>query len=224
MMSENVMEKPEFEEAERLLPWYATGMLSEQEMKVVDDYLADHPEAAERLEAVREEQHLTIKGNEAIKAPGVAALQRLMDDIEAEGDARVQSAGLFEKIGAFLTSLSPQAMGIATAACLGLLIVQAGVIGTLVGTGGQTDSGQIRPAAGGNQVPVGPVALVAFQESATVMDISGLLGETSAQIVRGPINGGTYEIAFPKDTDLNAMIANLLERKEVVKLALPSGT
>ena len=88
-MSENVMEKPEFEEAELLLPWYATGTLSEQEMKVVDEYLADHPEAAERLEVVREEQHLTIEGNEAIKAPGVAALQRLMDDIEAEGDAPV---------------------------------------------------------------------------------------------------------------------------------------
>jgi len=222
MMSENVMEKPEFEEAELLLPWYATGTLSEQEMKVVDDYLADHPEAVERLEVVREEQHLTIEGNEAIKAPGVAALQRLMDDIQAEGDARVQSAGLFERIGAFLTSLSPQAMGIATAACLGLLIVQAGVIGTLIGGGGQESP--FETVTGGNISLAGPVAIVAFQETATVMDISGLLGETKAQIVRGPINGGTYEIAFPKDTDLDAMIANLLERKSVVKLALPSGT
>jgi anti-sigma factor RsiW len=216
-----MMEKPEFHEAELLLPWYATGKLSDQEMRIVDEYLADHPEAADRLESVREEQHLTIEGNEAIKAPGASALKRLMDDIEAEGDARAQSAGLFERVGAFLTGLSPQAMGVAAAACLGLLVIQAGVIGTLVGGGQQ---GSFETATGGGAALAGPVAIVAFQETATVNDISGLLGETKAQIVRGPVNGGTYEIVFPADTDLDAMIANLLERKDVVKLALRSGT
>ena len=222
MMSENVMEKPEFEEAELLLPWYATGKLSEQEMKVVETWLADHPQAADRLESVREEQHLTIEGNEAIRAPGAAALHRLMDNIEAEGDARVQSAGLFERIGAFVAGLSPQAMGLATAACLGLLVIQAGVIGSLVGGGGQ--KGSFETATGGGPALSGPVATVAFQETATVMDISGLLGETKAQIVRGPVNGGTYVIVFPADTDLDAMIASLRERTDVVKGAFPSGT
>lgn len=222
MMSENVMEKPEFEEAELLLPWYATGKLSASEMQVVDSWLELHPEAAARLESVREEMHLTIEGNEAIKAPGAANLQRLMASIEAEGDAKAQSAGLFERVGAFLTALSPQAMGIATAACLGLLVIQAGVIGTLVG-GGSQEAG-FNTATGGGAALVGPVATVAFQDTATVMDISGLLGETKAQIVRGPVNGGTYVIVFPQDTDLDAMIANLRERTDVVKGAFPSGT
>ena len=221
MMSDKVMEKAEFNEAELLLPWYATGKLSDQEMRIVDEYLADHPEAADRLESVREEQHLTIEGNEAIRAPGASALKRLMDDIAAEGDARTQSAGLFERIGAYLTALSPQAMGVAAAACLALLVVQAGVIGTMVGG---DRPGSFETATGGNAALLGPVAIVAFQDTATVTDISNLLGETNAQIVRGPVNGGTYEIAFPKDTDLDAMIANLLERKEVVKLALRSGS
>lgn len=221
MMSDKVMEKAEFNEAELLLPWYATGKLSEQEMRIVDEYLADHPEAADRLESVREEQHLTIEGNEAIRAPGASALKRLTDDIAAEGDARTQSAGLFERIGAYLTALSPQAMGVAAAACLALLVVQAGVIGTMVGG---DRSGSFETVLGNQAAPTGPVAIVAFQDTATVTDISNLLGETKAQIVRGPVNGGTYEIAFPKDTDLDAMIANLLERKEVVKLALRSGS
>lgn len=221
MMSETMTDKPEFNEAELLLPWYATGKLTQQEMRVVDEYLVDHPEAADRLESVREEQHLTIEGNEAIRAPGASALKRLMDDIAAEGDARVQSAGLFERIGAFLTGLSPQAMGVAAAACLGLLVIQAGVIGTMVGSGKQSG---FETATGGGAALVGPVAIVAFQETATVNDISNLLGETKAQIVRGPVNGGTYEIAFPEDADLDAMIADLLERKDVVKLALRSGT
>lgn len=220
-MSENVMKTPEFEEAELLLPWYSTGKLSEAEMQIVDAWLAEHPEANDRLESVREEMHLTIEGNEAIRAPGVAGLNRLMADIAVEGDARVPSAGVFERIGAFLAGLSPQAMGIATAACLGLLIVQAAVIGSFVG--GQS-SGQppFIPAAGGNPALTGPVALVKFQTSATVMDISGLLSETKAQIVRGPVTNGAYVIVFPESTDLDVMLDDLRQRTDVVELALPS--
>lgn len=194
-MSENVMNSPEIDEAEMLLPWYATGELSEQDMQVVDAWLADHPDAADRLESVREEMHLTIEGNEAIKAPGVAGLNRLMADIEAEGDARVQSAGLFERIGAFLGSLSPQAMGIATAACLGLLVAQAAVIGTLVGDG----QGEFKPVTGGEIMPAGPIATVQFQDAAPAMAISALLNETGGKIVNGPKIGGSYEIGFPRD-------------------------
>ena len=182
-MSENVMKEPEFEEAELLLPWYATGNLSAEEKQIVDAWLAEHPEAAERLESVREEQHLTIVGNEAIRAPGGAALTRLMADIEAEGDARVQStgvlSGLFGSIGAFLGAMSPQAMGVAAAACLGLLVVQATVIGTLVT--GEKAPGSYDVASVKDATITGPAAIVLFQETATVVDISNLLMETAAR-------------------------------------------
>jgi len=225
-MNENAMKEPEFEEAELLLPWYATGKLSDAETRIVDAWLAEHPEAAERLESVREEQHLTVVGNEAIKVPGAAALTRLMDDVEAEGDARVQSAGfvagLFEQIGEFMAGLSPQVMGIAAAACLGLLVVQATVIGTLVG-GGETP-GEFVPAAVEVPAPTGPVALVQFQDTATVTAISNLLSETGAKIVDGPKAGGSYDIAFPEDTDLDAAIADLLRRTDIVKDAFPGNS
>ena len=97
-MNENAMKEPEFEDAELLLPWYATGKLSAEEKQIVEAWLAEHPEAAERLESVREEQHQTIVGNEAIKAPDGAALTRLIADIEAEGDARVQSPGVLSGV------------------------------------------------------------------------------------------------------------------------------
>ncbi len=223
-MSENVMKTPEFEEAELLLPWYSTGTLSDAEMKIVDAWLAEHPEANDRLAAVREEMHLTIEGNEAIRAPGVAGMNRLMADIAAEGDARVQSAGFFERIGGFLTGLSPQAMGMATAACLGLLIVQAAVIGSFVG-GNDSGSGQISPytTATGEPVPTGPMALVQFQDTATVTAISDLLSENKATIISGPKPGAQYKVVFAEDADLDTMIANLLQQSDVVKSALRGG-
>ena len=225
-MSENVMKEPEFEDAELLLPWYATGKLSAEETKIVEAWLAEHPEAAERLEGVREEQHLTIVGNEAIKAPGGAALTRLMADIEAEGDVRVQSpgllSGLFGAIGALLGGLSPQAMGVAAAACLGLLVVQATVIGTLVT--GERSPGAFETATGGAGAITGPAAIVLFQETATVVDISNLLMETGGKISGGPQAEGQYVIVFPDDTDLNAMVETLKEQKAVIAFALPHGS
>lgn len=222
-MSENVMKTPEFEEAELLLPWYSTGTLSDAEMQIVDAWLAEHPEANDRLANVREEMHLTIEGNEAIKAPGVAGLNRLMADIAAEGDARVQSAGFFERIGAFLTSLSPQAMGMATAACLGLLVVQAAVIGSFVG--GNDGGTVLNPyeVATGEPVPTGPMALVQFQDTATVIAISDLLSKNQATIISGPKPGAQYKVVFAEDADLDAMIANLLQQSDVVKSALRGG-
>lgn len=225
-MSENAMKEPEFEEAELLLPWYATGKLSAEEKKIVDAWLAEHPEAADRLEGVREEQHLTIVGNESIKVPGGAALTRFLSDIEAEGDARVQSpgmiAGLFGAIGEFMAGLSPQVMGVAAAACLGLLVVQATVIGTLVT--GDRSTGSFETATGGEAAVTGPAAIVQFQETATVVDISNLLMETGGKIAGGPQAEGQYVIVFPADTDLEAIVSNLREHKAVIKFALPRGS
>lgn len=225
-MSENAMKEPEIEEAELLLPWYATGKLSAEEKQIVDAWLAEHPEAAERLESVREEQHLTVVGNEAIKVPGGAALTRLLADVEAEGDARVQSpgmlAGLFGSIGEFMAGLSPQMMGVAAAACLGLLVVQATVIGTLVT--GDRSAGTFETATGGDAAITGPAAIVLFQDTATVVDISKLLMETGGKIKGGPQAEGRYVIVFPQDTDLNAVMSSLREQKDVIKFALPHGS
>ena len=225
-MSENVVKEPEVEEAELLLPWYATGKLSAEEKQIVDTWLAEHPEAADRLESVREEQHETIAGNETIKVPGGAALNRLLADVEAEGDAREPSAGLsgglFASIGAFIAGLSPQVMGVAAAACLGLLVVQATIIGTLV-TGDEAP-GTFQTATGGDAAVAGPAAIVLFQETATVTDISTLLKETGGTIQGGPQAEGRYVIVFPQDTDLNAMVVKLKEQTAVIKIALPHGS
>lgn len=225
-MNENVMKEREFEEAELLLPWYATGKLSADENRIVEAWLAEHPEAGERLESVREEQYLSVAGNESIKVPGGAALTRFLAGIEAEGDARVQSpgmlAGFFGSIGTFLAGFSPQAMGIAAAACLGLLVVQATVIGTLVG--GETAPGTYEVASGGNAAIAGPAAIVLFQDNATVTDISKLLMDTGGKISGGPQAEGRYVIVFPEDTDLNEMVDRLKEQNAVIAFALPHGS
>ena len=178
------------------------------------------------MDDIRDEQHLTVVGNEAIKAPGAAALTRLMADIEAEGDARTQSpgllAGLFGSIGAMLGGLSPQAMGVAAAACLGLLVVQATVIGSLV-TGDKAPS-SYETASGGKATITGPAAIVSFQDAATVVEISKLLMETKGKISGGPQAEGKYVIVFPEDTDLSVMVETLREQKAVIAFALPHGS
>ena len=216
-MSDTALKNGHDEEMELLLPWYATGKLSDSEMHQVDAWLEGNPEAQSHLEIVREEMALTIEANESLGVASAGSLHRLMNIIEAEGDARPQAQGSFmERLAGFFGSFSPRVYATALAACLLLLIAQAGIIGALLTS---APDATFQTATGGTPATVesGIIALVAFQDAASASDIGALMNDNKAEIVGGPAEGGLYRIRFPQTADRDAVVDQFRAASGVVK-------
>lgn len=132
-MSNKIMDN-EPEEIEALLPWYAAGTLSERDSRRVEDALRQDAVLQKQYAVIREEYAETVALNEEFGAPSSRALQKLMAAIDAE-PARAQSAAALKRPGrfaGFFASLSPRTL--AWSASFGglALMVQAGLIGTIL--------------------------------------------------------------------------------------------
>lgn len=191
---------PKADEIEAMLPWLVTGKLSRAEAAEVSRYLETHPEAAAHVALAREEQDAAILGNEAIKGPSAAALDRLMAQVAATPQPRSiaipSPASVWEKIAGFITSLSPNTLGVAGAAAAVLLVLQAVAIGTLVtrdtGSGYQTASG---PMVAGDGVEVH----VLLQSGVPAGTLTTALREIKGTIVAGPTAEGYYRVRLAAD-------------------------
>ncbi len=218
-MSETALKNVPDEEMELLLPWYATGRLSDSEKRQVEAWLEGNAEAQSHLALIREEMALTIESNENLGVAGAGSLHRLMAAIEAEGDARPQSdpqGGFLERLAGFLGGLSPQVYATALAACLILLIAQAGIIGALLTS---APDQTFQTATGGAPVTAEPgiIALVAFQDAASASDIGALMNDNEAEIVGGPAEGGLYRVRFPQTADPDRVVEQLRAASDVVR-------
>lgn len=136
-MSNKIMDN-EPEEIEALLPWYAAGTLSERDSRRVEDALRQDAVLQKQYAVIREEYAETVALNEEFGAPSSRALQKLMAAIDAE-PARAQSAAALKRPGrfaGFFASLSPRTL--AWSASFGglALVVQAGLIGTILARSG----------------------------------------------------------------------------------------
>lgn len=136
-MSNKIMDN-EPEEIEALLPWYAAGTLSERDSRRVEDALRQDAGLQKQYAVIREEYAETVALNEEFGAPSSRALQKLMAAIDAE-PARAQSAAALKRPGrfaGFFASLSPRTL--AWSASFGglALVVQAGLIGTILARSG----------------------------------------------------------------------------------------
>lgn len=132
-MSNRIMDD-EPQEIEALLPWYAAGTLEAHEAQRVEDALRQDVALQKQYAAIREEFAETVALNEKLGAPSSRALQKLMVAIEAE-PARASSATAASRPGrfaGFFASLSPRTL--AWSASFGALavVVQAGLIGTIL--------------------------------------------------------------------------------------------
>ena len=218
-MSDTALKNGHDEEMELLLPWYATGKLSDSEKHQVEAWLEGNPQAQSHLEIVREEMALTIEANESLGVASAGALHRLMAAVEAEGDARPQAdpqGTLMERLAGFLGGFSPRVYATALAACLILLIAQAGIIGALL-TSAPDATFQTATGSASATAESGIVALVAFQDAASASDIGALMNDNKAEIVGGPAEGGLYRVRFPQTADPDVVVDQLRAASDVVK-------
>ncbi len=208
---------------DELLPWHATGRLEAEDRAKVEAALARDPETARRLALAREELEETIALNEALGVPSARARADLFARIDAAAPAGSgPSRGLMGALAGLLDALSPRALAWGAVAAALLILVQAGILGTLVvnqgGAGFETAS---RQAAG-----AGSRLLVTFAPEASVGQIGTLLQSQRATIVDGPRPGGIYVVRIGdrplSEAEVQRAIAAMRQQSAIVRFVAPS--
>jgi len=140
----NKMPEQEPGEIEALLPWHAAGTLSARDTRRVEEALARDADLARQYEVIREEYAETIALNESLGAPSSRAMQKLFAAIDAEPVRKDTSKSISfgSRLSSWFGSLTPRTLMAGTAiGCLAIML-QAGVIGSIVM---QREEGGFRP-------------------------------------------------------------------------------
>ncbi|WP_458756709.1 hypothetical protein ACSVBT_13095 [Afipia sp. TerB] len=208
-------------EIEELLPFHAAGTLNARDARRVEEAMARDPDLARQYAEIRQEFAETIALNESLGAPSARAMQKLFEAIDAEpARAPVTSFNPLSRIADFFASLSPRTLAYAAVAGALALVLQAGVIGTLM----KDRSAGYQTASSDNQNHAGTVALIRFAPDARLTDITQFLDSYQASIVSGP-RAGMFRVRFgdkalPKQ-EADQLIARV-QGEKIVSQALPA--
>ncbi len=216
----NAIDKETQSEIEELLPWHAAGTLSRRDAQRVEQALANDPELARRYELVRDEFGETIHLNETLGAPSAHAMEKLFAKIDAEPARKAaMSLNIGARVAEFFSSLSPRTLVYAGSAAAIAILLQAGIIATVLvkdkSAGGyQTASAPTTPPVG-----EGAFTLIRFAPQATQDDVNKFLEGNRLSITAGPMTGALYKVrvsmtALPK-ADLATIVKKLQEDKVV---------
>ena len=208
-------------EIEMLLPWHAAGTLNPRDARRVDEALARDPELARQYAVIREEYAETIDLNESLGAPSARAMQTLFAAIDAEPAGKPSlSRGISARIAGFFASLSPRTLAWSSSLGALALLLQAGVIGTLVTNqpaSFQTASLSMdQPVTRSLGAEPPPRALVRFAPDARVADITALLDRYQAAII--DTRGGMFRLQFGNKAMAKDQVAGLISRLQGEKI------
>jgi anti-sigma factor RsiW len=220
----NTTNKEAHSEIEELLPWHAAGTLSRSDARRVEHELARDPELARRYALVRDEFNETIHLNETLGAPSTQAMEKLFAKIDAEPVRRPAASLVFAaRVTEFFASFSPRTLAFAGSAAVLAILLQAGIIASVViketkTSGYETASAPTTPPAG-----EGAFTLIRFAPQATQDDVTKFLESNKFAIASGPIAGGLYKVrvsmtALPK-ADLANLVKKLQDEKVVTFIA-----
>jgi anti-sigma factor RsiW len=213
---------------ELLLPWHAAGALNPRDAHRVDEALARDRELARHYAVIREEYAETIALNEGLGAPSARALQRLFAAIDAEPARQPAAPGLAARILGFFENLSPSTLAWSASVGALLLLLQAGVIGSMLldnhpaayRTASSSTNQFVAPRPG----TAPPRALVRFVPDARVADITALLGKYHASIIGG-VRDGFFRLQFggrAMSDDDAASLMKKLRSEKILSLAVPT--
>jgi hypothetical protein len=215
---------PEREIAD-LLPWYATGRLSESDRRRVADALASDPALRHEYDLVLEERGEVIGVNEALGAPSRQAADRFFAALDAEPRAPARRFDPAGALARWMGALRPRALAWATAAAAVVILVQAGFIATLVSERqpGLYGTASVPPDV---EEKGGTELIVAFQPDAPAAAVAALLGEHKAAIVSGPAPGGLYRIRIAGEplgkAETDALVVSFKGETRLVRLVAPA--
>jgi anti-sigma factor RsiW len=227
-MSANANVPSEREEVELLLPWYVMGRLDPADAARVEQCLARDPDLARQFQLIREEHEQSMRGNEAIADRPASNVDRLLADVATRRAARPDVAqpraarapvgrSIWEQLKGLFEMPPVGAVRWAGAAAALLIVVQAGIIATMV----VRQPTSYAPASGGSETSGrGTVALVGFVGGATASAVIDLLAAHDLAILDGPAAGGLFTVRLGPETmseaERNAKIEALKARRDVV--------
>lgn len=222
-MNATMKPEPENDDIELLLPWYAAGTLRHRDAARVESALANDAELARRFELVRDELGETIRSNESLGAPSARAMQQLFEKIDSEPVRHAApSVSFMTRVSEFMASFSPRTLAYAGGVAALAIVLQAGVIGSLIGERGKTTP-QLASAEKVAPVIQGVEALVQFAPQASAADIAAFLEANKATIVGGP-SAGHFRIRVASATkEQTAEIVKKLQDSKVVSFAAPAS-
>jgi hypothetical protein len=205
---------------EVLLPWHAIGRLAPRDAQLVEEALHRDPALSRQFTVIRDEIAETIHLNESLGAPSARAMQRLLEGIDAEPARLAPGLSLWSRFQLFLTTLSPRAVALSATAAAALVLVQAGVIGTLLAHPPVSYETASYTAASESGIPV----MLRFSDSASIADISAFLERYDGVIVSGP-KAGLFRVQFgtskPSKDDAARLLTRLQDEK-VVTFVVPA--
>jgi anti-sigma factor RsiW len=234
----------ERQELETLLPWHAAGTLDPDDAARVEAALAADQELAKHFAIVREEMAETIHVNEALGSPSPRTLDKLLAAIDAD-PARTSRTMFGAGIGRLLAALSPQVLAWSAAIAALVIVLQAGVIATMLtgersGPRRATFETASAPEAMPSPVPApmtrslapaasapaargaGSHVLVRFAPEASMADITRFLDTNKASVVDGPKPGGLYRLQVSAaGKDALAGVVATMQASKVVGFVAP---
>ncbi len=220
------MSKPETmrenDELLLLLPWYATGKLSTEQHARVEKALANDSFLQSQLALIEEELTADREDHEAMPLPR-----------SLSADALLARAGLQHQAGTSLWSRLQDGMAslwsgparLVTAAALVLIVGQFLVMGGLVMENRAANYHLAKGQAGQARV----VALVRFDDAATMKNISDALAHQGFHIVDGPRADSFYSLSVtgdgrePTDEERQQALGKLKAMTGIVTSVLPSN-
>ena len=189
------------QECEFLLPYYLNGSLTKDEIKQVEQALAENETLRQEL-GFLQELHSQVQQQKQQNSPGELGLKRLQKRLK--GQQAIDNNSQQQKT---LSTTKNRWQFAAMAACL-MLVVQ---------TINHIETGDTYQAAGGTTITQyqGKIASVTFSPTATEQQIRTLFLETNVFIVDGPSALGIYRLAIVDGSDTT--IKSLASRVDIIE-------
>jgi anti-sigma factor RsiW len=192
------------EEADALLPWYATGQIDARDRATVETHLANCPRCRRQLTFERR-----LAGEFEALSPAVeSGWERLRRRIQGHGAPTPRIARAWAEFWGILTRPGIAALA---AAQLALVVVGAATFLSL--------SRPAYHALGSAPAPASANALVKFSSNATEQDMRDALRRSGASLVEGPTAADAYLVHVPAATRQLALAR--LKTEPIVELAQP---
>jgi anti-sigma factor RsiW len=203
-MSDPVSNPQPHDEAEMLLPWYATGQLEPSDRLLVERHLSSCADCREQLGLERRLVH-EFRGYAPEVDAGWARLRRRMEPGHSE-----RKSGARTKRRGWSIARHPAVAGLA-AAQLALLVI-----------GGSWFLSMSRPnyqALGSAPAPANADLIIIFRPEATEEDLRSTLRSANASIVEGPTDANAYLLHVPSEQRRQSL--DRLQKDHDVQMAQP---
>jgi hypothetical protein len=224
-----IEDQAEFDYVESLLPWYAGGKLAADDIRRVEQALAQMVELRRRYDLILEERSAAVAVNENIGAPSPQVLERLFTRLDSKPAQARNNRNFVGRnwLAERFSSWQPRSLAFAGMAAALVAMIEAGLLATLYF--GPAQNGVTYQTASISKKTTeqdGTFLLIAFGPEATAAQILRVLEAHKASIVDGPIAGGIFRIkvsdkALTADA-LRAIVASMRNESTIVRFVAPT--